>query len=403
MLDFRQYSNHSDDITSLYQVSSAARCNSFTPVRRAAAFGGVGGALRRPPAGAVVARLLRCSSPCCAACRCVCSRRRAPCPPSGGRPRAAARCAALRRGRGLSRCFGRCGGLAFRSAGGRCPPRRCPPSFAAPCSPSGCCASLRPRSPSGCAGLLLSCPRPAFGRRVVAAVAARRARSLAPRRAAAFGGVAVRPCGGGAVPPSAPCSRVSPPSGASPRRFRSASPVAAVRLRLGSPPPCQRAAAAACGGRAAAGGLLAAAAAAAFCGALRPPAWGLGFPPLRRRFFRGCCGLASPALLSALPSAAASCALTAALLPRGLFAPPAHFVVQGEVESQGVTRSTTYSAGLLLDIQNKLRIRQNSYYFAELFVDFVNRHCPALLVCSYQKSRWQIWTIRMRRRCCATF
>ena len=114
----------------------------------------------------------------------------------------------------------------------------------------------------------------------------------------------------------------------------------------------------------------------------RPPLWrfapprvGFGVPPLRRRFFRGCCGallsraarrgLASPALLSALPSAAASCALTAALLPRGLFAPPAHFVVQGEVESQGVTRSTTYSAGLLLDIQNKLRIRQNSYYFAE--------------------------------------
>ena len=23
------------------------------------------------------------------------------------------------------------------------------------------------------------------------------------------------------------------------------------------------------------------------------------------------------------------------------------------------------------------------FYFAELFVDFVNRHCPLLLVCSY--------------------
>lgn len=32
---------------------------------------------------------------------------------------------------------------------------------------------------------------------------------------------------------------------------------------------------------------------------------------------------------------------------------------------QGITRSATCSAGLLLDIQNKLRIRQNSYYFAE--------------------------------------
>lgn len=31
-----------------------------------------------------------------------------------------------------------------------------------------------------------------------------------------------------------------------------------------------------------------------------------------------------------------------------------------------------------------LQIRQN-FYFAELFVDFVNRHCPVLLVCSYQK------------------
>ena len=169
-------------------------------------------------------------------------------PPSGGRPRAA-----LRRGRGLLRCFGRCGGLAFRSAGGRCPPRRCPPSFAAPCSPSGCCASLRPRSPSGCAGLLLSCPRPAFGRRVVAAVAARRARSLAPRRAAAFGGVAVRPCGVGAVPPSAPCSRVSPPSGASPRRFRSASPVAcrrrAASARVAPAVPARR-----CGGLRRSGG-----------------------------------------------------------------------------------------------------------------------------------------------------
>lgn len=279
--------------------------------------------------------------------------------------------------------------------GGPGPPRRCPPSFAAPCSPSGCCAALRPRSPSGCAGLLLSCPRPGLGRRV----------GRCGRCAACS-----LPCARGAPPPSAasPFVRVGAarcpprplvPASLRPRGLRRVvpaprrpAPVAAARLRLGAAPPCQGPAAAGPGGRAAAGGLLAAAAAAAFVALCAPPR-GVGVPPLRRRFFRGCCGallsraarrgLASPALLSALPSAAASCALTAALLPRGLFAPPAHFVVQGEVELQGITRSTTCSAGLLLDIQNKLRIRQNSYYFAELFVDFVNRHCPILLVCSY--------------------
>lgn len=296
-------------------------------------------------------------------------------PPSGGRPRAAARCAALRRGRGLSRCFGRCGGLAFRSAGGRPPaplPRRC---AVRACSPSGCCAALRPRSPSFCAGAPRFAPPlpglgpPRWSLRSLRGVLA----PLLPRRAAACGGVARRPGGGGAVPP-----RPLVPASLRPRGLRRVVPAprrpAPRGARLGAAPPCQGPAAAGPGGRAAAGGLLAAAAAAAFVALCAPPR-GVGVPPLRRRFFRGCCGallsraarrgLASPALLSALPSAAASCALTAALLPRGLFAPPAHFVVQGEVESQGVTRSTTYSAGLLLDIQNKLRIRQNSYYFAE--------------------------------------
>ena len=66
------------------------------------------------------------------------------------------------------------------------------------------------------------------------------------------------------------------------------------------------------------------------------------FAPLRRRFFRGCCGallsraarrgLASPALLVRL---AFGCGfprtLTAALLPRGLFAPSAHLLFSEKV------------------------------------------------------------------------
>ena len=274
-------------------------------------------------------------------------------------------------------CFGRCGGLAFRSAGGRAP-RAVAPSLRGArllalgllrFAPAAVALVLRGRAS------LRSPPSRAWAAALVAAVAARRARSLAPASPGACRRCAASAWGGPAVP--------GPRCGGARRS----------------------------GGR---GGRAGARCGGPRLGALARPPRGVGVPPLRRRFFRGCCGallsraarrgLASPALLSALPSAAASCALTAALLPRGLFAPPAHFVVQGEVESQGVTRSTTYSAGLLLDIQNKLRIRQNSYYyFAELFVDFVNRHCPALLVCSYQKSRWQIWTIRMRRRCCATF
>ena len=135
-------------------------------------------------------------------------------------------------------CFGRCGGLAFRSAGGRAPRAVAPPSFAAPCSPSGCCAALRPRSPSGCAGLLLSCPLPGLGPPLWSLRSLRGVLApLLPRRAAACGGVARRPGGGGAVPPPAPCSRVSPPSGPAPRRSRSASPGA-----------CRRCAASAWGG-----------------------------------------------------------------------------------------------------------------------------------------------------------
>lgn len=286
-------------------------------------------------------------------------------PPSGGRPRAAARCAALRRGRGLLRCFGRCGGLAFRSAGGRCPPRRCPavvrcallPLGLLRFAPAAVALGLR-----GLASLLPPSRSPAAA--LVAAVAARRARSLAPaarrrlrrrRRSSAWGAARCPPA------PLVPASLR--PRGL--RRVVSAprrpSPVAAVRLRLGSPPrasaPLRRLAAV---GRPRGG----------FWRPLRrPPFVALCAPPrgvwgLRRcggAFFRGCCGaLLRPRCSSALPSAAASFArccrappaavwlrprvlvclafgcgllrtLPAALLPRGLFAPSAHFVVQGEI------------------------------------------------------------------------
>ena len=263
-------------------------------------------------------------------------------PPSGG---ASARPCPLRRCAARSRAFAvlrplRRPRVPFR--GGALPPAPLPRRRAAARAPPRAAALRSGRGrPRAARARLCSCPLrglrpPLWSLRSLRGVLA----PLLPRRAAAFGGVAVRPRGGGAVLPSAPCSRVSPPSGASPRRFRSA-----------SPPPCQRAAAAACGGRAAAGGLLAAAAAAAFCGALRPPARGLGFAPLRRRFFRGCCGALLrrvarlPCLRLRLPSHAVGRATAAR--PDCAFGA---FVVQGENRMQGATASTTYCADYSLDI-----------------------------------------------------
>lgn len=392
MLNLRENLPHSDEITSLYQVAAAPP--QPTPIRRAAACGGVAPAARGPGAAAPSRACAGAGCRGAALAVCACPRGRARCPPPGGLR--APLPAAPQSGAAAGLCGASAAAAASRSVPrGARPPAPLPPVVRCAllalgllrCAPAAVALGLR-----GLASLL---PPPGLGPprwslRSLRGVLA----PLRPRRAAAFGGVAVRPRGGGAVPP-----RPLVPASLRPRGLRRVvpaprrpAPVAAARLRLGAAPPCQGPAAAGPGGRAAAGGLLAAAAAAAFVALCAPPR-GVGVPPLRRRFFRGCCGallsraarrgLASPALLSALPSAAASCALTAALLPRGLFAPPAHFVVQGEVELQGITRSTTCSAGLLLDIQNKLRIRQNSYYFAELFVDFVNRHCPILLVCSY--------------------
>ena len=181
MLNFRQYSNHSDEITSLYQVSSAARCSSFTIVRRAAACGGVAPAARGTGAAA--------PSRACAGAGC-----RPRCWPSGCARGAVlvaplrgacARPCPLRRRAARPRalwCFGRCGGLAFRSAGGRAPRAVAPSLRGARLLALGL---LRFASAAGALLLrgrasLRSPPSRAWAAAVGASVAARRARSLAP-------------------------------------------------------------------------------------------------------------------------------------------------------------------------------------------------------------------------------
>lgn len=304
-------------------------------------------------------------------------------PPSGGRPRAAARCAALRRGRGLLRCFGRCGGLAFRSAGGAAPRAVAPPSRRRACSPSGCCASLRPRSPSCCArAALLLPPSRSPAAALVAAVAARRTRSLAPaarrrlrrrRRSSAWGrrGAPQRPLfprlsalGGFAASfPLRVARRLSPPCGFGSGRPRRASAPLRRLAAVGRPR----------------GGLLAAAAAAAFCGALRPPrgVWGLRrcggafFAAAAARCFARAARL--PCLRLRPPSRAASRAARRDLASPRAARPPClrlrlpsradgrakaarpfcafgAFVVQGENWMQGTTASATYCADYSLDI-----------------------------------------------------
>ena len=330
MLDFRQYSNHSDEITSLYQVSSAARCDSFTIVRRAAAFGGVAPAARGPGAAA--------PSRACAGAGC-----RPRCWPSGCARGAVlvaplrgacARPCPLRRRAARPRalwCFGRCGGLAFRSAGGRAPRAVAPSLRGARLLALGL---LRFASAAGALLLrgrasLRSPPSRSPAAAVGASVAARRARSLAPaarrrlrrrRRSSAWGRRGAPPgplfprlSALGACAASFPlrvARRLSPLRGfglGRPRRARA--PLrrgpAAGRPRGARRGPLRRAPS---------------------WGARAPPAWGLGLAPLRRRFFRGCCGallsraarrgLASPALLVCL---AFGCGFLRALLR----APPA--------------------------------------------------------------------------------
>ena len=277
----------------------------------------------------------------------VCSRGRARCPPSGG---ACARPCPLRRFAARPRalwCFGRCGGLAFRSAGGRAPRAVAPSLRGARLLALGL---LRFASAAGALLLrgrasLRSPPSRSPAAAVGASVAARRARSLAPaarrrlrrrRRSSAWGRRGAPPgplfprlSALGACAASFPlrvARRLSPLRGfglGRPRRARA--PLrrgpAAGRPRGARRGPLRRAPS---------------------WGARAPPAWGLGVAPLRRRFFRGCCGallsraarrgLASPALLVRL---AFGCGflrtLTAALQPRGLFAPSAHLLFSEKV------------------------------------------------------------------------
>ena len=322
MLDFRQYTNHSDEITSLYQVSSAARCNSLTPVRRAAACGGVAPAARGPGASA--------PSRACAGAGCRprcwpsgCARGavlvapppgglRAPLPaaPQSGAAAGSVVLRPLRRPR-----------VPFR--GGPGPPRRCP--VAARCAPA------RPRA----AALRFGRGRPPSAR---ARLASLPPFAVSGRRGGRFGRCAAcsLPCARGAPPPSAaspfvrvgaarcpppaPCSRVSPPSGPAPRRSRSASPGA-----------CRRCAASAWGGPAVPGPRCGGARrpggrggrAGARCGGprlgalARPPRWVWGLRRCGGAFFsRLLRRAASPALLVCL---AFGCGFLRALLR----APPA--------------------------------------------------------------------------------
>lgn len=291
MLNLRENFSHSDEITSLYQVAAAPP--QPTPIRRAAACGGVAPAARGPGAAAPSRACAGAGCRGAALAVCACPRGRARCPPPGGLR--APLPAAPQSGAAAGLCGASAAAAASRSVprGGRAPRAVAPPSFAAPCSPSGCCAALRPRSPSVCAGLLLSCPLPGLGPPLWSLRSLRGVLApLLPRRAAACGGVARRPGGGGAVPPPAPCSRVSPPSGPAPRRSRSASPGA-----------CRRCAASAWGGPAVPGPRCGGARrpggrggrAGARCGgprlgALARPPRGVGVPPLRRRFLRGAAG-----------------------------------------------------------------------------------------------------------------
>ena len=370
MLDFRQYTNHSDEITSLYQVSSAARCNSLTPVRRAAACSGVAPAARGPGASA--------PSRACAGAGC-----RPRCWPSGCARGAVlvaplrgacARPCPLRRRAARPRalwCFGRCGGLAFRSAGGRAPRAVAPSLRGARLLALGL---LRFASAAGALLLrgrasLRSPPSRAWAAALVAAVAARRARSLAPaarrrlwrrrpapgrgRRGAPPGPLFPRLSALGACAASFPlrvARRLSPLRGFGLGRPRRSGP----RLGALARPPRG------VWGLRRCGGAFFAAAAARCCRAPPAAVW------------------LHPRCSSALPSAAASFARCFARRPprfgfaRAARPPclrlrlPSHadgrataarpfcafgaFVVQREGELQGITQSATYCVGYLLDI-----------------------------------------------------
>ena len=164
MLNLRENLPHSDEITSLYQVAAAPP--QPTPIRRAAACGGVAPAARGPGAAA--------PSRACAGAGCrgaalavrVCSRGRARCPPPGGlrAPLPAAPQSGAAAGSVVLRPLRR-PRVPFR--GGPGPPRRCP--VAARCAPArpraAALRSGRGRPRSARARLASLPPFPGLGRR----------------------------------------------------------------------------------------------------------------------------------------------------------------------------------------------------------------------------------------------
>lgn len=266
-----------------------------------------------------LARLRWCGVPPAVLAVMVCSRGRARCPPPGGlrAPLPAAPQSGAAAGSVVLRPLRR-PRVPFR--GGPGPPRRCP--VAARCAPA------RPRA----AALRSGRGRPRAARARLA--------SLPPfpglgRRGGRFGRCAAcsLPCARGAPPPSAasPGARAGaarcPPGPLFPRLSALGACAASFPLRvarrlsplrgfgLGRPrrarAPLRRGPAAGRPRGARRGPLRRAPS----WGARAPPAWGLGFAPLRRRFFCGCCGALlsraavwlRPRCSSALPSAAASC------------------------------------------------------------------------------------------------
>lgn len=298
MLNLRENFSHSDEITSLYQVAAAPP--QPTPIRRAAACGGVAPAARGPGAAAPSRACAGAGCRGAALAVCACPRGRARCPPPGGLR------APLPAAPQSGAAAGLCGASAAAAAS------RSVPRGAGPPAPLPHRRSLRPARPRA-AALRFGRGRPR---------SARACFSPAPfpglgRRFGRCGRCAAcsLPCSRGAPPPVAasPVARAGAarcpprplvPASLRPRGLRRVvpaprrpAPVAAARLRLGAAPPCQGPAAAGPGGRAAAGGAPGPAAAGPVLGRSRAPRVGLGF----RR-----CGGGSCAALRVLVACGAS-------------------------------------------------------------------------------------------------
>lgn len=178
MLNLRENLPHSDEITSLYQVAAAPP--QPTPIRRAAACGGVAPAARGPGAAAPSRACAGAGCRGAALAVCACPRGRARCPPPGGLR--APLPAAPQSGAAAGLCGASAAAAASRSVprGGAAPRAVAPRRSLRPARPRA--AALRsgrgrPRAARACFSPAPARPSAAA---LVAAVAARRARSLAP-------------------------------------------------------------------------------------------------------------------------------------------------------------------------------------------------------------------------------